>query len=220
MALTHSGRRAGEAHAPDLRHAQVQRLARHGERDLDAAGAEGQHAERARRRRMAVRADERQARLAEALHMDRVADAVARTAVPHAEAPTGAAQEQVLVRIHVIVLDEVVIDVLRREPDLDPLDAHRLQFEHHQRAQHILQQRLIDLQRDFAAGPHVAVEKVRLDQLLRDVEGHRFALACRSSPLRCAALSTVAQNPIRMRGSPAATSRCLARSTAGSPWRS
>ena len=37
--------------------------------------------------------DERQARLAEALHMDRMANAVARPAVPHAEAPTGAAQK-------------------------------------------------------------------------------------------------------------------------------
>ena len=82
-----------------------------------------------------------------------------------------------LVRIHVIVLDEVVIDVLRRQADLDPLDAHRLQFEHHERAQHILQKGLIDLQRDFATGPHVAVEKVGLDQLLRDIEGHRFALS-------------------------------------------
>ena len=138
------GQAAGEAHAPDLRHAQVQRLAGHGERHLDAAGAEGQHAERARGRRVAVRADQRLARLAEALHVDRMADAVAGAAVPDAEAPAGAAQEQMLVRVHVIVLDEVVVDVLRRQLDLDPLDAHGLEFEHDQRAQHVLQQGLID----------------------------------------------------------------------------
>ena len=120
---------------------------------------------------------ERLARLAEALHVDRMADAVARTAVPQPEAPAGAAQEQMVVGILVVGLQEVVVDVLRRQLGLDPLDPHRLQFQHHQRAQHILQKGLIDLQCDFSTGPHVAVEKVGLDQLLRDIEGHRFALS-------------------------------------------
>src|SRR3712207_8178436 len=55
--------------APDLRHTNVERLARHGECDLDAAGAESQHAHRAGGGRMAVAADHRFPGDAEALHV-------------------------------------------------------------------------------------------------------------------------------------------------------
>lgn len=50
-----------------------------------------------------------------------------------------------------IVLDKIMVDILRREPDLDALDAHRLELEHHQRAEHILEQRLVDRERDLHA---------------------------------------------------------------------
>ena len=89
-----------------------------------------------------------------------------------AEAPAGAAQEQMLVRVQVIVLNQAVVDVLHRRLDPDPVDAHRLELEHDERAQHVLQERLVDLQRDLAAGLEVALEQVQLDQLLRNVQSH------------------------------------------------
>ena len=80
-----------QADTPDLRHHEVERLARHRHRDLEPARADREHAERAGRAGVAVGAEQRLAGDAEALHVDRVADAVARLAVPEAEAPARAA---------------------------------------------------------------------------------------------------------------------------------
>jgi len=77
-----------------LGHLQVQGLTGHHQCDLHTAGTESQHAERAGRRGMAVTSDQRQAGLAEALHMHRMADAVAGTTVPDAEATAGAARNR------------------------------------------------------------------------------------------------------------------------------
>ena len=44
------GQAAGEVHAPNLRHPEMERLAGHDECHLHAAGAEGQHAQQARSR--------------------------------------------------------------------------------------------------------------------------------------------------------------------------
>ena len=150
MALTQSGS-VPVRHAPDFRHPQIKGLAHHRQRHFDAAGAEGQHSKPARRRGVAIGPDERQARLAEALHVDGVADAVTRAAIPDAEPPAGATQEQVLVGVQVVVLNEVVVDILRGEPNLHLLDAHGLQFEHHQRAEYVLQKSLIDGKCDLIA---------------------------------------------------------------------
>ena len=62
-----------------------------------------------------------------------MADPVAGAAVPEAEAAAGAAQEEVLVRVQVSVLDEAMVDILDRRFDLDPLQAHGLELEHDQR---------------------------------------------------------------------------------------
>lgn len=87
------GQSPGEADAPDPGHLQVERFAGHRERHLDPPGANGEHAERAGRRRVAVGADQQRTGPAEALHVHRMADPVARAAVPDAEAATRAAQE-------------------------------------------------------------------------------------------------------------------------------
>src|SRR5918997_4579112 len=71
-----------------------------------------------------------------------------------------------------VALDQVVVHVLDGDLRLGPLDAHRLQLEHDEDAEHVLEQDLLDLERYLGAGPHLAPEQVRPDQLLRDVRGH------------------------------------------------
>ena len=72
------GQRAFEPNAEDLRHAQMERLAGHRERHLEPARPDREHAERARCARVAVGTQQRLARLTEPLHVQRMADAVAR----------------------------------------------------------------------------------------------------------------------------------------------
>ena len=96
------------------------------------------------RRRVAVRAQQGLARLAEVLHVHGVRDAVAGAREVHAEALAGALQEQVIVRVLEVFLDQVVVDVLRGQLGLDPIQAHRLQLQHHQRAGGVLGQGLVD----------------------------------------------------------------------------
>jgi hypothetical protein len=87
------GQLTGQSDAPYLRHPQIERFSGHRQRDLNTAGTECEHAERARGRCMAVGTNQRQARLAEPLHMHRMAYPVARTAVPDPETPASASQE-------------------------------------------------------------------------------------------------------------------------------
>lgn len=106
---------------------------------------------------------------AEPRHMDGMADAIARAAVPHAEAAAGRAQEQVLVRIHVIGFDQVMVDVLHRQLYPHAIEAHRLEFEHGKGAEHVLKQDLVDVDGDLGARPHLALNEARPEQLLRNV---------------------------------------------------
>jgi hypothetical protein len=121
LALTQSGS------SPTTRTPQIAGICRYraspanGERHFYPAGAEREHAERAGRRRMAVGADQRLAGFPEALHVDGVAHAVAGAAVPDTEALARAAQELVVVCVLVVLLQQIVIDVLRRELGPDPI---------------------------------------------------------------------------------------------------
>ena len=161
-----------QPHAPDLRHHEVERLPRHRHRDLEATGADREHAERARRAGVAVRAEQRLARDAEALHVHRVAHAVAGLAVPEPEALARAVQEEVVVRVAVVGLEQVVVDVLGRELGADVVETHRLELEHHHRPGRVLGERLVDAEADLGAGDHLALDQVTGDQLLRDVLSH------------------------------------------------
>ena len=77
---------AGEVDADHLRHVDVVRAAAHGHGHVQTAGAEGQHADAAAGRGVAVRPDERFPGDAEALQMHLMADAVARAGEVNARA--------------------------------------------------------------------------------------------------------------------------------------
>jgi hypothetical protein len=61
-------------------------------------------------------------------------------------------EKDVLVGILVIRLHQVVVDVLDRELGPDPVEAQRLELEHHQRAVGVLGERLVDAQGDLLPG--------------------------------------------------------------------
>jgi hypothetical protein len=68
-------------------------------RAVDASRTEGAHSKRTRGPRMAVGTDKRLARLAETLHVHRMADAVARPTVPDAEAAARRSQKQATITV-------------------------------------------------------------------------------------------------------------------------
>ena len=173
MALTQSGS------SPVSRTPQIcgivrwQRLAGHRERHLEAAGADGQHAQRARRR---------QVWLSEPTSV--------LPGVPKRCMWTGwltplpgwlyhrPKRRQALRRnrwssaFRWSAWSRLWSTYCDRQLGLDPVEAHRLELQHDQRAGGVLRERLVDPQRDLAAGRHVAVDQVRLDQLLRNVPSH------------------------------------------------
>ena len=65
-----------------------------------------------------------------------------------------------LVAVEVVGFEQVVVDVLDGAVDPNALDAHGLEFQHHQGTQHVLQKCLVDAQRDLVAGLHVSTHQV------------------------------------------------------------
>ncbi|MNZ68343.1 hypothetical protein D3C78_866080 [compost metagenome] len=166
------GQAPGQADADDARHPDVEGLAGDRQRHFQAAGADGEHAHRAGRAGVAVGAEQGAARLAEVLHVHRVAHPVARPAEPDAETPAGALQEQVVVGVLEVGLQQVVVDVLHRDLGPGALEAHRLEFEHHHGAGGVLGEGLVDFQGDRFTLAHRSFEQVRGDQFLGDVLRH------------------------------------------------
>ena len=103
---------------------------------------------------MAVGAKKGLARFPKAFHVHRMADAGPGRAEPQAEPLAGTAQKQVIVRVAVVGLQQVVVNVLRGQFSFDLAKPHGLQLEHNQGTGCILGQRLIDVQPDFLAGLH------------------------------------------------------------------
>lgn len=121
---------------------------------------------------MAVGSEQSLPRFSETFLVNRVTHAVARPAVPNTEALAGTVQEQMIVRILVVFLDEVVIDVLGRQLCLDTVQTHRLEFQHHQRSGRILRECLVDSDPDLLAGDHLALHEMGPNELACDVASH------------------------------------------------
>ena len=173
------GERASEPHPPHLGHGDVQGLTGHGQRDLEAAHPDGEHAEGAGRAGMAVGAGEGRSWAPEALHVHGMADAVAGPGEPDAEALAGGVQEEVVVGVAVVGLEEVVVDVLRRQLGPDPIEVHGLELEHDRGARGVLGQGLVDANADLLPRRHLAFDEVVFDQLLSDVPAHGVHAICR-----------------------------------------
>src|SRR5215212_9902940 len=93
---------SGKFHSPNLWHGEVERMPGNCHGDIQSTGSNCQHSERARRGRMTVGAEQCFARLAKVLHVDRMADAVPRTAEPEPKALASTLQKEMIVCILMI----------------------------------------------------------------------------------------------------------------------
>jgi hypothetical protein len=101
-----------------------------------------------------------------------MAHAVPRLAEPEPEATARALQEHVVVGVAEVGLEDVVIDVLRRQLRVGVIEVHRLELEHDDRAGGVLGEGLVDPDRDLGTWGQVAVDAVVGDELLRNVSTH------------------------------------------------
>jgi len=154
--------------ADDRRHLEDERLASHGQRDIEAAGADREHAHPARGRRVRVTAEERLAGCGEALEVDLVADAVAGAREMRPEARGCGLQESVIVRILEAGLQHVVVDVRDRELVAHALDAECFELQPGERAGGVLGQGVVDPDGDLVARDERSGDEV----LLKDGLGH------------------------------------------------
>ena len=166
------GQLAGEVDLEHARHVDVIGAAGHGHGHVHAARAHGQHAQRAAGGRVAVRADERLARLAEALQMHLMADAVAGAGEAHAVFARHGLDKAVVVGIFKAALEGVVVDIGHGKFGAHARNVHGFQGEVGHGAGGVLRERLVDAQADLRAGGHLAADEMGLDDLLRDGIAH------------------------------------------------
>jgi hypothetical protein len=84
-----------------------------------------------------------------------------------------------IVGIAKVRLQQVVIDVLRRQLRPHLRNVERLELQHHHRAGRVLRERLVDLERDLGSRHQLPVEQVRIEQLACDATagfGHATSL--------------------------------------------
>src|SRR3954449_5380018 len=168
-----------EVDLDDLWAGDLEGVAAHHHRDIQAAGADRDHPERAAGRRVRVSADEHVARAAEALEVDVVADAVAGAREVQPVLARERAQEAMVVGVLEVQRDDVVVDVLHRAVDLHARLAELLELHQRHRAGGVLQQRLIDAQRDRRAGRELPLGEM----LAQDPAGQILRHGCLPTPL-------------------------------------
>ena len=133
-------------------------------------------------------------RLAEALHVDVVADPVARAREVQPVLARQRLEHAVVVGVLVVELDDVVVDVLHGALDLDPRLAELLELHQRHRAGGVLEQRLVHADRDRRPGLELAVGEVLLQDLVGQV---RAGIGLRSSARR-ASRSEATPAPARL----------------------
>src|ERR687898_3222810 len=101
-----------------------------------------------------------------------MADAVAGSGEVEAVLGGERLQEDVVVRVLVVELDDVVVHVLHSQVDLDPLDPHLLQLQARHRAGGVLEQALVYPEAHLLALLVRAALHVILEDLLDQVIGH------------------------------------------------
>ena len=138
-----------QVHADHDRGRGLERVAGHGQGDLEPAGADGDRPAGARGRGVRVGPEQGRAGAGEPLGVDLVADAVAGPRVVEAVAGGAALEEQVVVGVAVVEAEHVVVDVLDGQVDPDPVQPQGLELHAGHRPGGVLEQRLVDPQGDL-----------------------------------------------------------------------
>ena len=155
---------AGQVDPHHLRHGDIVGAAAHGDRHIQPARAEREHADAAAGGGMAVRADQGLTRDAEPLQMHLMADAVAGAGEIQAVLFAYRLDIPVVVSVFKAGLQGVVIDIRNRTLRPDAGDAHRLKLQIGHRPGGVLGQGLINPQPDFIAGAgHIPIHQMGFD---------------------------------------------------------
>ena len=126
----------------------MERSAAHRHGDVKSARADCYHSDSASRGRVAVRAEERLSRLAEAFEMDLVADSVARAGEVKPVLRRDRLEVAVVVHVLEVSLERVVVDVRDGKLRLHARNPDCLELEVRHRTRRVLGERLVDFQRD------------------------------------------------------------------------
>ena len=121
---------------------------------------------------MAVRAEQRVARHAEALQLHLMADTVAGLGAVNAMLFRHRLDVIMVIRIFKASLQRVMVKVRHGLLCLDALDTHRLELQVRHRTGGILRQRLVNADGDFRAGNQLAAEQVRRQDFLSQIHRH------------------------------------------------
>ena len=158
---------SAEFYVYDLRVGDIVRAAAHSYRHVETARADGKHADAAAGGRVAVGADQRLARHAEAFKMDLVADAVSGSAEVDPVLLRDGSDESVVVSIFKAGLERVVVYVRDGFLRPDAWDPHCLEFQIRHGAGGVLCQRLVDPETDIRPFFAYPVNDVCVDYLFR-----------------------------------------------------
>ena len=145
---------AGQGDANDLGHLEADGQARHGGSTVHAAAADGQHTDGAAGGGVAVGAEARFARDAEAGILHAVHDAVAGAGKVDAVLLGDGSQEDVVIGGVGVDIQQVVVEVADRHLGAHPLDAHAFQSQIAHDGVDVVGEGLVELDIDLIAGVH------------------------------------------------------------------
>ena len=186
--------RAFQVNADYFGSGEIEGFAGHGESDVETAGADGDHAETAGRRGVAVRSEERLTGHAETLEVQLVTDAVAGAGEVDAVAGRYRLEVAVVVGVHEPVLEGVVVNVAHGELGGDTIDVEGFELQVGHRAGGVLGECLVDLDGDLLSRAQGARDEVLLEDSI--CQGYFFrhflppAGLCRACFLRNMELNT------------------------------
>ena len=161
-----------QVHLDHSRAGDLEGVAGHRHRHVQAAGADRDHPQRARRGRVRVGPHHDLTWLGEALQRHVVRDPVARARVVDPVLARDRLQHAVVVGVLEVQLDHVVVDVLHRPVHPNPRDAELLELHAGHRAGGVLEQGLVDAQGDRLARRQLALHQVLGQDLAGGVLGH------------------------------------------------
>ena len=162
---------AGQPDLDDPGQGQVVGAAPHGAGDVEPAGADRQHPERAAEGRVAVRAEQDEPRRAEGLEVDLMADSVPGLRVVAAEAPGDRLEIAMVLRVPRVELVDLVVRVGDHGRRLDAVEAHRLELEPRHGAVGVGEQHLVHPEADLLPGCGLARDEVPGHELLDERRG-------------------------------------------------
>ncbi len=160
----------------DGRAGEIKRFAGHRLRHIKAARTDGDHAQRAAGRGMAVRTDQGFSGFSKPFQMYLMANAVARPGKHYTVFLRHALEITVVVGVFKTDLDGIVVDIADRQLSFHLRDVHGFKLQIGHGARGVLGEGLVDANADFPARREDAVNQMIGEDLFHNVFSHGFFL--------------------------------------------